>query len=170
MKKRSIYTLKMAQALINQGFKPIAQVPSAKDLTRNVWIFEETDEFKQAFEKYLEDSGFQVKPESSNVVKFSRRLISRMYFKQGLPVKTIARITGKSETQIEKVIDKQVDLYRLFAIAEMNTEELTAYAAIQDEQERTKMAIDFLKQKKLHVYGGKDSYNFPDDLIDQGGE
>lgn len=172
MRKRNIYTLKMAQALINQGFKPIAQVPSAKDLTRDIWVFEETEDFKRAFDNYLENNGFHViKPENSKTPKFSQRLITRMHLKQGLPVSAIASITGRSEEQIQRSIDNQIGLYQGFALAQMNKDELAAYAAIQDKEERAQMALDFLRKNKFPVYGGRDSYVFPDELVEtEGGE
>lgn len=164
MKKRNIYTLKMAQALINQGFEPIAQVPSVKDLSKNIWVFEETEDFDRACEEYIAKSKARAKPENPAIAKFSRRLIARMFFKQKLPVASIATITGKTEDQINETICQQYNLYRLFAIAKMDTDKMGAYMAAQTDEERMRMVFDILEQSEFDVYGGTDSYRFPDEI------
>ncbi len=164
MKKRNIYTLKMAQNLISQGFEPIAQVPSAKDLSKNIWVFEETEDFDRACEEYIARSKAHAKPENPDIAKFSRRLIARMFFKQKLPVASIATITGKTEDQINEIIYKQYGLYRLFAIAKMDNNALNAYMTAQNDEERMRQVFDILERSEFDVYGGKDCYHFPDEI------
>lgn len=53
MKTKTIYTMRMAQHLINRGFVPLAQVPNAKDITKTVWLFAESEDFNQACTEYV---------------------------------------------------------------------------------------------------------------------
>lgn len=165
MKTKRIYTRRMAQHLIDAGFPAVGQVQNTKNISRSVWIFENTPELEAACTEYIENHKEHTDQKDSNSPKFNRRIISQMFFREGLSIETVAKIAGKTEDQVIDILSGQFELYRLFAIATMNSGELEAYMTAQDDSQRTQIICEILKRKHFNVFGGTDSYSFPGEIV-----
>lgn len=156
-KPKLIYTYKMAQELINQGFMPAAQAPNARDMRKTVWIFDSTPELEAACDTYIAASK---RDKSSPPHNINSGLITKMHTGNGLSVADIAKITGKSQTEIQKAIGDEIDLYRLFAIGAMNDSELKELMAAQTLDERDRLILERMKRGGYIVYGHNKIYDF----------
>lgn len=47
-----VFTLKLARRLCEQGFQIVGTLPNAQKPWLNVYLFEDTDEIRQAVQKY----------------------------------------------------------------------------------------------------------------------
>lgn len=161
MKTKTIYTMRMAQHLINRGFIPLAQVPNAKDISKTVWLFAESEDFNQACAEYVASSKQHKEAGRPKIPPLSGRVLANMHLEQGLTIEDVAKITGYSENHIRDAVKNQKQLRSLFAFAAMTYNERQEYMDAQTDSEREQLVNNRLRRGGFFVYGGRDSYNFP---------
>lgn len=161
MKTKKIYTRRMAQHLIDAGFPAVGQVQNTKDITRSVWIFEDTPELEAACTEYIADNKQHKEAGRPKIPPLSGRVLANMHLEQGLTIEDIAKITGYSESRIRDAVKNQKQLRSLFAFAAMTYNERQTYMDAQSDSEREQLVDDRLKRGGFFVYGGRDSYDFP---------
>lgn len=156
--RKPIFTIKMARYLIDRGFEPVETRPNPKDLHKDVWLFARTPELDAACDEYIAASRQSKIPAIPNV---SNHLIAKMHLDQGMPIEAIATITHKTVDKIKEIINSEIDLYRLFAIAAMNDTELKQLMSAQDDDERNRLIVERMRRGGFTAYGAKSTYEFP---------
>lgn len=164
MRKKVIFTLAMAKFLTDKGFRAIGSAPNKNNLTKNVWFFEWTPELEETCAQYIE----ACRTVKSNTSPMSDSLLLKMHTDNGLSVSDIAKITGKTEVQVQKAIDNEIDRYKLFAIGAMDSSEIKELMAAQTTDERSRLIMERMKRGGYTVYGEKNIYDFP--TKDESGE
>lgn len=157
MRKKVIFTLQMAKFLTDKGFAAIGSAPNKNDLKKNVWFFKRTPELEVACAQYVE----ACRAAKSNTAPVSDSLLLKMNTEKGLSIGDIAKITGKTEVQVQKAIDNEIDRYKLFAIGAMNSSEIKELMAAQTTDERNRLIMKRMKRGGYTVYGEKNIYDFP---------
>lgn len=158
MKTKKIYTRRMAQYLIDAGFPAVGQTQSTKDITRSVWIFEDTPELEAACTEYIaagRSKGCDDKPAIDD------RTLAGLFFVGGQSIEAIAKVHGVTEARVESAIQKRVDQARLIAIAALDDDGRRRYMAAQTDDERNAILSERILQGGFLVHSGAGTYHFP---------
>ena len=158
METKRIYTRRMAQHLIDAGFRAIRQVQSSKDIKRSVWIFEDTPELEVACAKYIAASTAK---NSGDTPPVDDRTLAGLFFIGGQSVKAIAKVHGVTEARVESAIKKRVDQARLIAIAALDDDGRKPYMAAQTDDERNAILSERILQGGFLVHSSAGTYHFP---------
>lgn len=158
MSDKRIYTRKMAQHLIDLGFRAIRQTQSSKDISRCIWFFEDTPELEAACAKYI--AGGQVK-NGGDKPSVDDRTLSGLFFIGGQSIKAIAKVHGVSEARVESAIKKRVDQARLIAFAALDDDGRRRYMTAQTDDERNAILSDRISKGGFLVHSGAGTYHFP---------
>ena len=144
-KQKLIYTYKMAQALINQGFIPIAQAPNARDMRKTVWLFDSTPEFETACNEYIAESDRAKQKEPPKPPKHDVRdeELSGLFLLGGQSIEDIARVHGVTIYRVMNAIQQDKRVQNAFAYALMRTDERAVADAVSQEER------DLMCQRKL---------------------
>ena len=136
-----IYTMRMAQHLINLGFKPLNTVPNARDLSKTAWVFDDAEPgFKEAFTAYIA----QGRPDA----KQTRRPepvrdgeLADLYFVADQSVEAIARVHGVTTDRVLNAIRNDKRVLTAFGFAVMTRAEREAVMQLpQAEREAALLA------------------------------
>lgn len=169
MKKKPIYTLKMAKYLTNRGFEVIGTAPNKMNLKKICWFFEDTPELEAAYNEYVAAGKQGNKVANTDYIpKAPNELIARMHLQQGMPIEAIATITHKTIEEVKAAIDAEVDLHRLFAIAAMSDAERQQLMEAKTEDERNQLIMARMRRGGYTAYGAHKVYEYPADDTAEG--
>lgn len=143
--RRVIYTLRMARHLIDLGFRPIAQVPNVRDITKDVWLFEDTPEFRAACEAYIANSDRAKQKEPPKPLKHdvTDEELSGLFLLGGQSIEDIARVHGVTIYRVMNAIQQDKRVQNAFAYALMRSDERAVADAVSQEER------DLMCQRKL---------------------
>lgn len=141
-RQKLIYTYRMAQSLIAQGFTPVAQAPNAFDMTKTVWLFDDTPELETACAEYIAESERAKEKrkkaeQAAHMPIVSDEELSDLYLRCGQSIENIARLYGVPRLRVRNAIMQNKAVKRAFAYALMTADERAVADAVpQNERER----------------------------------
>ena len=138
-----IYTMRMAQHLIDLGFKPLKTVPNARDLSKNAWVFDDAQPgFKEAFAAYIAQGKPTPTPAPTRRLEtVSDGELADLYFVADQPVEAIARVHGVTTERVLNAIRNDKRVLTAFGFAVMTRAEREAVMQLpQAEREAALLA------------------------------
>lgn len=157
-KTKKIYTRRMAQHLIDAGFPAVGQTQSTKDITRSVWIFEDTPELEAVCAEYV-TANRSIGNEDK--LSIDDGTLAGLFFVGGQSIKSIAKVHGVTEARVESAIKKRVDQARFMAIAALDDDGRKLYMAAQTDDERNAILSERILQGGFLVHNSAGTYHFP---------
>lgn len=163
--KKAIFTVRMAQYLVNRGFEVVDRAPNKDDLKREVYYFERSPELEAACNEYISTHR---RENARPPITVSDDTLAKLYIVGKQSVETIAQVHGVSEDRVKIAVQRQMSKIRLLALSVLNDEEMQSYMNAKTDDERNSILADRIERGGFVVHTSRGNIEFPAKLNMEG--
>lgn len=151
-----IYTMRMAQHLINLGFKPLNTVPNARDLSKTAWVFDDAEPgFKEAFAAYIA-KGKPTPAPTRKLETVDDETLADLFFVADQPVEAIARVHGVTVERVLNAIRNDKRVLTAFGFAVMSKAEREAVMRLPQAKRKAALLAKVKTSSFTILHDGKE--------------